>query len=70
MLLCGPRARVRRRAACWTIRRIARGRTVDRQVLAGVISDSRPRAINGATVGFEGVRVARASRVIPACRPV
>ena len=65
MLLRAPGGRVRRRAACWTIRRIARGRTVHRRVLAGVTSNNRPRVINVATVRFEGVRVARASREVP-----
>ena len=54
-----PGGRLRRGVACWTIRRLARGRTVRRRVIARVTSNSRPRVSNVATARFEGVRVAR-----------
>jgi uncharacterized repeat protein (TIGR01451 family) len=64
MLRRAPGGRIRRGAACWTIRRLARGSTVRRRVVASVTSGSRPRRRNVATVRFDGTRVARASRAI------
>jgi uncharacterized repeat protein (TIGR01451 family) len=59
-----PGGRIRSGAACWTIRRMARGSSVRRRVVASVTSNSRPRLRNVATVRFEGTRVARASRTV------
>ena len=64
MLRRAPGGRIRRGAACWTIRRLARGSSVRRRVVATVTSNSRPRLRNVATVRFDGVRVARASQVV------
>jgi uncharacterized repeat protein (TIGR01451 family) len=64
MLRRASGGRVRRGMACWTIRRMARGSTVHRRFLASVTSTTRARVRNVATVRFDGVRVARASRVV------
>jgi uncharacterized repeat protein (TIGR01451 family) len=64
MLRRAPGGRIRRGAACWTIRRLARGSSVRRRVVASVASNSRPRLRNVATVRFDGVRVATASRTV------
>ena len=64
MLRRAQGGRIRRGAACWTIRRLARGSSVRRRVVASVTSSSRPRLRNVATVRFDGVRVARASQVV------
>jgi uncharacterized repeat protein (TIGR01451 family) len=63
-----PGARRRGRAVCWTISRLARGGTARRLVVARVTSAVRPRLTNVATVRFEGVRVARASRAVRVLR--
>jgi uncharacterized repeat protein (TIGR01451 family) len=64
MLRRAQGGRMRRGAACWTIRRLARGSSVRRRVVASVTSNSRPRLRNVATVRFDGVRVASASQVV------
>jgi uncharacterized repeat protein (TIGR01451 family) len=64
MLRRAQGGRIRRGAACWTIRRLARGSTVRRRVVASVTSSSRPRLRNVATVRFDGVRVASAAQVV------
>lgn len=64
MLRRAEGGRIRRGAACWTIRRLARGSSVRRRVVASVTSSSRPRLRNVATVRFDGVRVASASQVV------
>jgi uncharacterized repeat protein (TIGR01451 family) len=64
MLRRAPSGRVRRGAACWTIRRMARGSSVRRRVVVSVASDSRPRLRNVATVRVQGTRAARASRAV------
>jgi uncharacterized repeat protein (TIGR01451 family) len=68
MLRRAPGGRIRRGAACWTIRRLARGGSVRRRVVAVVMSDTRRRLRNVATVRFDGVRVARASRAVRVLR--
>jgi uncharacterized repeat protein (TIGR01451 family) len=64
MLRRAPGGRMRRGAACWTIRRMARGSSVRRRVVASVISSGRPRLRNAATVRVQGTRTARASRAV------
>jgi uncharacterized repeat protein (TIGR01451 family) len=59
-----PGARRRGRAVCWTIRRLASGRTARRQVQVRVTSAVRPRLRNVATVRMSGTAVARAARVV------
>jgi uncharacterized repeat protein (TIGR01451 family) len=56
--------RIGRRAVCWTIRRLARGRAVTRRLVVRVMSNGRPRLRNVATVRTSGTRVARASRTV------
>jgi uncharacterized repeat protein (TIGR01451 family) len=59
-----PGGRVRGRSACWTIGRLARGRSVVRSVVARVVSNGRPSLRNVATVRTGGTRVARAARSV------
>jgi uncharacterized repeat protein (TIGR01451 family) len=68
MLRRAPGGRIRRGAACWTIRRLARGGSLRRRAVAVVMSDSSRRLRNVATVRFDGVRVARTSRAVRVMR--
>jgi uncharacterized repeat protein (TIGR01451 family) len=60
----GPGARRTARGACWTIRRLARGRSATRRVVAVVTSAARPRLTNVGTVRTRGTRVARAAAAV------
>jgi uncharacterized repeat protein (TIGR01451 family) len=63
MITQAPGARRSGRAVCWTIRRLARGRTTRRKVQVRVTAN-RPRLRNVATVRMGGTRVAAAARVV------
>jgi uncharacterized repeat protein (TIGR01451 family) len=64
MLRRAPRGRIRRGKACWTIRRMARGGSVRRRVIASVVTSNRSRLRNVATVRVQGTRVARSAQAV------
>jgi len=64
MITRAPGSRRRGRAVCWTIRRLARGRVLQRRVVVRVTSNGRPRLRNVATVRVAGTRVARAAAAV------